>query len=124
MNFFKKFFILIVVIQLFLVSHVLGDDGSFLKAGYYNRSVQIKNPETSLLAETFLRNGVTVYDSYCSTTCFSFKTQEENDKFIVYIYYVSDYVGKFFYYKTGTSDETVKFTNDFVSWMFKNAWSK
>ncbi len=125
--FFKR--LLTAFIFVILFSGIgLSQTGSFLlKETYYSQSVFINNPETSPLAETFLRNGIKVTSS---PPYFSFKTEDSGDTFTVYIYYLNsrhasnDFVGRFVYNKKGVSEETRDFVNAFVSWMVQNAWPK
>lgn len=111
----------------FLGTAFSGDE-SFLQKRGYAQSVRIDNPETSPLAEAFIRNGISVTNKY---PYFHFKTTDSDNTFIVYIYYngpyyysSDDFVGKFFYKKKGITDETKDFVNAFVSWMLQNAWPK
>jgi|YelNatPaOPRAMG01_1025707.scaffolds.fasta_scaffold51272_3 hypothetical protein len=140
MIFFKKFFLnfcTIILFSLFIfwfVEIAKAQDSSFLKPGHYNKSVCIENPEKSLLAEAFLRVGVSVYDSnkysFCKETgfrvsgVFTFKTHEENNKFIVFIYYWGDYVGRYVYFKKNTPEDIPEFVRSFVNWMLETAWKK
>ena len=124
----KKLWIIIVLSIFFFYGIASSQDKSFLQKRYYAQSVRIDNPETSPLAEAFLRNGISVTNSY---PYFHFKTTDSGDTFMVYIYYhgshsfgPDDFVGKFFYKKKGMSEETREFVNAFVSWMLQYAWSK
>ena len=126
MVFSNKKVLILTVFILYAVRGVSAYDESFLKPGYYQRCVIIENPETSILAEAFLRAGVTVKSRTSlswSSACFSFKTQEEHNKFIVYIYYNGDFVGRYVYRKVKGNNE-LKFTKSFVYWLFRNAWSQ
>jgi hypothetical protein len=123
---FSKKILLLVILSIFLNYGIaLSQNESFLKKGFYYRGVQISNPETSPLAEVFLKNGIDVTDR---SPHFYFKTTDTENKFIVFIYYrkygQGDFVGKFVYEKNSSDGQTNEFINAFVSWMFKNAWSK
>ncbi len=122
----SKIFFVTVLLTFFLVKISTAQDQSFLKKGYYNRSIWIENPEKSPLAEAFLRNGIRVLSPSSSvlTSCFSFKTSDEENKFVVFIYYDGDFVGKYNYFKKNTSEDITEFIDSFVRWMFRNAWGK
>jgi hypothetical protein len=126
---FHFFFINIILLTNSIPS--LPQETSFLKPGYYFKNVCIQNPESSLLAELFLRAGIDV-DSYEKSRCkdpkfsfvFTFKTLEKEDKFIVLIYYGGDYVGRYVYTKKNNPRDIEEFSYSFVKWMLKNAWGK
>jgi len=109
-----------------------GAADGFLEKGYYNRDVVIQNPETSPLAEAFLRAGVDVHKSTpYDSACFIFKIQS-GPLFTVFIYYKvpssseEKYVGRFAF-KSDPADHSsvqTQFINAFVPWMQNNAWSQ
>jgi hypothetical protein len=125
---FKKLWA-ITLFTFFFCGVALSETESFLqKRPFYAHSVKIDNPETSPLAEAFLRNGISVTNLY---PYFHFKTTDSGDTFIAYIHYhgpysysPDDFVGKFVYKKKGIGEETREFVNAFVSWMLQNAWPK
>ncbi len=122
---FSKKLWIAIFLSIFFYGVAFSQGDSFIKKGSYHSSVRIDNPETSLLAEVLLRNGINVTSSYPH---FHFKTTDSENSFAVFIYYETrysnDFVGKFVYEKKNTTDETREFVNAFVSWMSKNAWSK
>jgi len=133
-NLFKKVLFHFFLVNIILLSYSipsLPQETSFLKPGYYFKKVCIHNPESSLLAELFLRAGIDV-DSYEKSWCkdpkfsfvFTFKTLEKEDKFIVLIYYDGDYVGRYVYTKKNNPRDIEEFSYSFVKWMLKNAWEK
>lgn len=126
----KIVFIVLISITIIIISTAAsGESYSFLKKGSYPKAVVIDNPEISLLAEEFIRNGITVYDKPHIQTL-SFKPVNEEHKIIVNIYYTSEmmrettYVGKFVYFKNKTPDELTHFVKSFVAWTFTNAWGR
>jgi hypothetical protein len=136
-NIFKNilfhFFLVNIVLLIYSIPS-LPQETSFLKPYYYDKNVCIQNPESSLLAELFLRAGINV-DSYKKSWCkdpksslfiraFTFKTLEKEDKFIVLIYYGGDYVGRYVYTKKNNPRDIEEFSYSFVKWMLKNAWEK
>lgn len=123
--FFKRLLTAFIFVVLFC-GIALSETGNYLLRKTYYQSVFINNPETSPLAEAFIRNGIKITNS---RPYFSFKTEDSGDVFTVHIYYLdhygsSDFVGKFVYNKKGVSGETRDFVNAFVSWMLQNAWAK
>jgi hypothetical protein len=135
-NLFKKVLFHFFLVNIILLSYSLPSlpqETSFLKPGYYSERVCIQNPESSFLAELFLRAGINV-DSYEKGWCkdpkssligaFTFKTLDKEDKFIVLIYYDGDYVGRYVYTKKNNSRDIEEFSYSFVIWMLKNAWGK
>jgi hypothetical protein len=117
-----------VVLSLSYSGSTTAASDAFLKPGSYSRSVVIPTPETSLLAEGFLRTGVDVYKACpVATSCFSFKVEKSLD-FTVFIYYPnqSTFVGRFVFIKNPADERSVdvQFVLDFVPWMQNNAWSQ
>jgi hypothetical protein len=130
----RVFFLVISILVVFslLISLTYADSDSFLKKGTYSRNVVIETPENNPLAEAFLRNGITVYSQpQYGNSSFSFKTSQEGNKFIVFLYYKprfispadSEYVGKYTYYKKNPNEANIIFVDSFVKWLFENAWA-
>ncbi len=122
----KKISVLVAICLFISCSIAFAQSESFLKKGSYLKRVEIEKPETSLLAEVFLRNGISVTSN---TPLFHFKTADADGKFTVFIYYrpnsyTDDFVGKFVYEKTNAENEASQFVNAFVAWMIRNAWSR
>jgi len=136
-NLLKKALLHFFLVNIILLTYSipsLPQETSFLKPGLYRKIVCIHNPESSLLAELFLRAGIDVH-SYEKHWCkdpkssffvraFTFKTLEKEDKFIVLIYYGGDYVGRYVYTKKNNLRDIEEFSYSFVKWMLKNAWGK
>lgn len=105
----------------------IAQDESFLQQRRYETRIYMENPETSILAELFLRYGISIDNNY-PKNYFSFKTTDSSDKLVVFIYYGDKfsqiYVGKYVYKKKNVVEEQREFVNAFVSWMVNNAWSK
>jgi hypothetical protein len=113
----------IICLLFFVVPIVFSQsEESFIQKALYAQCVIIENPEESILAEMFLRRGIWVVKPASGTQGFSFKTRDDNEKSLVFIYYKGDFVGKYFYTKKGGDRDQTEFAGSFVDWMIENAW--
>ena len=113
----------IICLLFFVVPTVFSQsEESFIRNTLYAQCVMIENPEESILAEMFLRRGISVVKPAPGTQGFSFKTRDDDEKFLVFIYYNGDIVGKYFYTKKGGDGDQKEFVSSFVDWMIDNAW--
>ena len=124
MNYLARQSFAIICFLFFLVPIVFSQsEESFIqKRGFYVQNVIIENPEDSVLAEMFLRRGISVIKPAPETQAFTFSTRDDNEKFLAYIYYKGDFVGKYFYTKKGGDQDQKEFFRSLVDWMFENAW--
>ena len=113
----------IICLLFFVVPIVFSQsEESFILKELYPQSVIIENPEDSVLAEMFLRRGIWVVKPAPETQALTFSTRDDGEKFLAYIYYKGDFVGKYFYTKKGGDQDQKEFFRSFVDWMFENAW--
>jgi hypothetical protein len=113
----------IICLLFFVVPIVFSQsEESFIQKAFYAQRVIIENPEDSILAEMFLRRGISVAKPAPGTQAFTFRTRDDDEKFLVFIYYCGDFVGKYFYTKKGGDRDEKEFFRSFVDWMFENAW--